>query len=228
MKKKVALGAAAVALVGTLAVGGTLAWFTDTETATNVVTMGEVDIALYEDGTPSNGQDGGVTSNEGLSYSDIVPGDVLAKKITIKNLEQPAYVRAKITISGSEKVLKALEDSDSTSNILIDGTTTTWSKNADGTYTATLTYSDSDSDNIMDKNEEWTVLSKFTIPTSWGNEFVKENFNIKVVAEAIQAEHNATEPWNEFNKINSPDLKDTTGKDSYDAHGTATPSQLNP
>ena len=39
MKKKVALTAAAVALVGTLAVGGTLAWFTDTETATNVVTM---------------------------------------------------------------------------------------------------------------------------------------------------------------------------------------------
>ena len=50
MKKKVALTAAAVAMVGTLAVGGTLAWFTDTETATNVVTMGEVDIKLSEDG----------------------------------------------------------------------------------------------------------------------------------------------------------------------------------
>ena len=48
MKKKVALTAAAVALVGTLAVGGTLAWFTDTETATNVVTTGHVDISVME------------------------------------------------------------------------------------------------------------------------------------------------------------------------------------
>ena len=43
MKKKYALALAAAAMVGTLAVGGTLAWFTDTETATNVVTMGNVD-----------------------------------------------------------------------------------------------------------------------------------------------------------------------------------------
>ena len=32
MKKKYALALAAAAMVGTLAVGGTLAWFTDTET----------------------------------------------------------------------------------------------------------------------------------------------------------------------------------------------------
>ena len=50
MRRKVALTAAAVAMVGTLAVGGTLAWFTDTETATNVVTLGNVDIVLNEDG----------------------------------------------------------------------------------------------------------------------------------------------------------------------------------
>ena len=72
MKKKVALTAAAVALVGTLAVGGTLAWFTDTETATNVVTMGKVDILLKEDG----GTDGNkVTSPEGLEYKNVMPGD---------------------------------------------------------------------------------------------------------------------------------------------------------
>ena len=48
MKKKLVLSLAAAALVGTLAVGGTLAWFTDTETATNVVTTGNVDIAWFE------------------------------------------------------------------------------------------------------------------------------------------------------------------------------------
>ena len=48
MKKKLVLSLAAAAMVGTLAVGGTLAWFTDTETATNVVTTGHVDISVIE------------------------------------------------------------------------------------------------------------------------------------------------------------------------------------
>ena len=48
MKKKLVLSLAAAAMVGTLAVGGTLAWFTDTETATNVVTTGHVDISVME------------------------------------------------------------------------------------------------------------------------------------------------------------------------------------
>ena len=46
MKKKLVLSLAAAALVGTLAVGGTLAWFTDTETATNVVTTGNVEYCM--------------------------------------------------------------------------------------------------------------------------------------------------------------------------------------
>ena len=76
MKKKVALTAAAVALVGTLAVGGTLAWFTDTETATNVVTMGEVDIRLSEDG----GKDG-IIGNNGLEYDNVMPKTFLIRML---------------------------------------------------------------------------------------------------------------------------------------------------
>ena len=94
MKKKYALALAAAAMVGTLAVGGTLAWFTDTETATNVVTMGNVDITLSEAG----GEDGAIIDG-GLEYTDVMPGDKFQKTVTIKNNGNDAYVRAVITVS---------------------------------------------------------------------------------------------------------------------------------
>ncbi len=212
MKKKVALTAAAVALVGTLAVGGTLAWFTDTETATNVVTMGEVDILLEEDGTASNELDAGVTTETGLSYSDIVPGDTLAKKVKITNLEQPAYVRAKVKlVTTSKAILSALNNNDSTDDLLINGQSTTWER-VGNDFVATLNAPD-----VLAKGEEWTVFTSVKVPTSWGNEFVRESFNLVVTAEAIQAEHNSTDPWGEFNKIDTPNLEDTVGKAVYDA-----------
>ena len=56
MKKKTILMAAiAVMLVAVLVVGGTLAYFTDTKSATNTFTTGKVSITLNEknaDGTP--------------------------------------------------------------------------------------------------------------------------------------------------------------------------------
>ncbi len=47
-KRKLVLLALAVSMVAILAVGGTLAYFTDTETAKNVFTVGKIDIALNE------------------------------------------------------------------------------------------------------------------------------------------------------------------------------------
>ena len=44
MKKRTKLITAAVSLGALMTVGGTLAWFTDSETATNVVTTGNVNV----------------------------------------------------------------------------------------------------------------------------------------------------------------------------------------
>ena len=49
MKKKLMVTALAVALVA-IAVGGTLAWFNDTDEVTNVFTVGSVDIEQKEKG----------------------------------------------------------------------------------------------------------------------------------------------------------------------------------
>ena len=51
-KRKILALALTIAMIAILAVGGSLAYFTDTETATNVFTVGDVEIALHE----SNGE----------------------------------------------------------------------------------------------------------------------------------------------------------------------------
>lgn len=234
MKKKVALTAAAVALVGTLAVGGTLAWFTDTEEATNVVTMGEVDITLKEDG----GQDGnGVTGQNGLSYENIMPGDNFKKTVTIKNLEAAAYVRATITVSGSPEVLNTFATENTNDDLVFQGLNkenATWDpvteKDSEGNdvvvaYKITVPYSGEngimpEGYNLTDEDRTpWNVFTAIEVPTTWNNRFVKESFNIKVEAEAIQAENNPGGFAGEGKTIT--DLKDAPGKAQYDSASTS-------
>lgn len=76
MNKKLKLGLASLALVGVMVVGGSLAYFTDTDTKNNIVTLGKVDGNLEEDTDEEN-----VTKTEdGLEYEDnITPGKELSK-----------------------------------------------------------------------------------------------------------------------------------------------------
>ena len=63
MKKKITAICLCIALVAIAVVGATLAYFTDTKTATNTFTMGDVKIKLDE--TNVNAPEGDrVTSNE--------------------------------------------------------------------------------------------------------------------------------------------------------------------
>ena len=48
MKKKILVGAIAVVIIATIAVSGTLAWFIDDDNATNVFTIGSVEIEQIE------------------------------------------------------------------------------------------------------------------------------------------------------------------------------------
>ena len=78
-KRKILLLAAALLMVGVLAVGGTLAYFTDTDHATNVFTIGKIDITLEETFEPN---------------SLLIPNIDINKDVTI-TLEDgsvPAYV----------------------------------------------------------------------------------------------------------------------------------------
>lgn len=55
-KKKIVTACLVVALLAVFAIGGSLAYFTDTDNADNVFTMGNVDITLNENFDADNAQ----------------------------------------------------------------------------------------------------------------------------------------------------------------------------
>lgn len=240
MKKKVALTAAAVALVGTLAVGGTLAWFTDTETATNVVTMGKVDILLKEDGGTDDNK---VTSPEGLEYKNVMPGDKFQKAVSIENKGNDAYVRVKIVVSGKDVILNSLVDKkevDSKEEPNKDNDIT-FLKEVDNTFNALdldwtkgtingegVCYAYVPTFLLSDKKTEETIFDKIQIPgAEWGNEYVEQKFNIKVVADAIQSKNfdNADAAFTEFDNVDADkvDLPDDKNKVIASSNTLVTP-----
>ena len=124
MKKKTILVAAiAVMLVAALVVGGTLAYFTDTKTATNTFTTGKVSITLNEmnaDGTP-------FTQNQKLLPGSQTKNNI-AKRVTITNNtgSEEAYVWLEELIPAA---LDSTDGSTGTNNIIhINTPGSTWDK----------------------------------------------------------------------------------------------------
>ena len=84
-KKKIVAVALAACLAATAIVGGTLAYFTDTDNADNVFTVGNVDIVLTE---PNWDEENAV---------NMYPGEVVSKDPTVTNVgSNPCLLRVKI------------------------------------------------------------------------------------------------------------------------------------
>lgn len=104
-KKKLLTIAMVLSMAAILAIGGTIAYFTDTDQEPNVFTIGKVNIDLIEDfplDTDTN-KDG---ENDAAK---LIPGKRLKKEVRVKNESdsEPAYVRVHVAIpsildSGSE------------------------------------------------------------------------------------------------------------------------------
>ena len=94
MKKKILSLCLVVALAATAVIGGTLAYFTDTDNETNVFTTGNVEIDLIEVFDKNNAK--------------LLPGIDVQKEVTVKNIgSEDAFVRVHIAFpaildSGSE------------------------------------------------------------------------------------------------------------------------------
>ena len=95
MKKKITAIFLCVALVAIAIAGASLAYFTDTKTATNTFTMGNVKITLDETDI-TNPEGDRVTSNE----YDVYPGAVVTKDPVVHNVgKNGAYIRATVNVS---------------------------------------------------------------------------------------------------------------------------------
>lgn len=91
MKKKIIALCVCIAMLAIALIGGTMAYFTDTDQAENVFTVGNIDIDLHEykaDGT---------TPFE--EVNNIMPGMTYGKIVNVENTgKNDAYVRVKIII----------------------------------------------------------------------------------------------------------------------------------
>lgn len=94
-KKSILMAAIAVMLVAVLVVGGTLAYFTDTKSATNTFTMGNVAITLDE--TDVNNPK--ARTANGNTYN-VYPGQTVQKDPIVHNTgKNAAYIRATVNVS---------------------------------------------------------------------------------------------------------------------------------
>lgn len=89
MKKKILTIALVAVLAVTAAAGVSLAYFTDTEAAENVITVGNVDILLSEPNWEETGKE---------EAEDVYPGEALAKDPTVENVgKNPCFVRISVS-----------------------------------------------------------------------------------------------------------------------------------
>ena len=202
MKKKITAIFLCVALVAIAVVGASLAYFTDTKTATNTFTMGDVKIKLDE--TNVNDPEGDrVTSN---AY-DVYPGAVVTKDPIVHNTgKNGAYIRAIVTVENGMNWLGLYNDNVWTApqedafNALINNTLgEDWElvdiaydmsgpNHPTSDFVATLKYT-----KVLDARADTSAMfSQIAFPAKMtGNDVTTRiaqngNFGINVVAQAIQ------------------------------------------
>lgn len=176
MKMKKALTmVGALALVGALGIGTTLAYFTDKADAKNVITMGHVDIEISE-------PEFDVATNSTKKIANVVPGDTITKDptITVKSGSEDAYIRVKLAFSAVDgsAALTATQQKDILDNVNIDDTK--WYLATDGYYY----YKDA-----VTAGSSVEMFDTLKIPSSWGNEAADLSFALDVSAEAIQKDN---------------------------------------
>ena len=178
-KKLIALVAAGIITAGAI-VGGTMAYFSDTQTANNVITMGNVNMDLTEEEFDK------ITNNT-KEITNVMPGNKFTKdpKITMGADSEDAYVRAHIAISAKKDntdfALTATQISELFTGINIDKTV--WYVDATdaaaGNYVVYY-------NKALTKNNVVNVFTEVKIPTSWGNELANVSLKVDVTVDAVQ------------------------------------------
>ena len=207
-KKKILSLCLVIALAAVAVLGGTLAYFTDTAENTNTFTMGNVAITLdeapverVEDEWVADEEAPRVEANE---YANIYPGVVLPKDPTVHNIgSYGAYVRVKIT--ADLEALTGMQAEEDLTNILdIDTDNWIFVEKVVDEEAGTVTFIYNYNSELEAGDDTSAVFTEVSIPAALTNEDIEEygldKFEIKIVAEAIQADSFAdvTEAFAEY------------------------------
>lgn len=200
MKKKVLALSMCIALAAIAIVGASLAYFTDTKTATNTFTMGNVKIKLDE--TNVNDPKGDrVTSN----VYNVYPGAVVTKDPIVHNTgKNGAYIRATVNVSNWMNLVSAYypdfketfpnDGYKAALNLLVGDLGEGWSV-VDVVAGDVFTIGQFDAkfilkyDGVLATGADTTAMFQtVTIPTGIDNANADSFDEVKVVAQAIQAD----------------------------------------
>lgn len=220
-KKKVTVVSLVVCLLAILSFS-TLAWFNAKDEVTNTFKIADSDgdgtpdfsVEVWEnetDGDNDADQDGdgdNSIAHDGVTYEDILPGDVLAKNPTVENTgDYEQWVRVYVTFDEWEVISNACaakgisDDLRTWLDVNAGLSTPAWTPVGDGvvennaiTYVYYYNYK-------LTKDATATLFYNVTIPGAFEQEdmkFVNGNFTIKVKAEAIQADNTGANAYDAF------------------------------
>lgn len=198
--KKLTLVVTCIVLVAAMVIGGTLAYFTDSKTATNTFTMGNVNIKLDETDI-KNPEGDRVTSN---AY-DVYPGEVVTKDPIVHNTgKNGAYIRATVNVYNWMNLVAAYypdfketfpnDGYKAALNLLVGELGEGWSV-VDVVAGDTFTIGQFDAkfvlkyDGVLAAGADTTAMFQtVTIPAGIDNANASSFQSVKVVAQAIQAD----------------------------------------
>ena len=178
MKKKIFAAAIAVICFAVMT-SSTLAYFTTSGVARNVITSDGVSIELVEQQ---------LVDGELTAYPDdkvmVLPGKSVSKIVSVNNLEREAWIRVSYTVVFTDADGQQLTLSEDETNALINinSDTQNWTEQDGWWYYNTAL------------NTDESTAPLFTEVTfsgpNMGNEYQGCNATVKVIAQAVQTIHN--------------------------------------
>lgn len=161
-----------VAITLTFLTQNTLAYYTTTGRATNVITTGGIELAIHE------------TTDQGTEFPSegvyILPGDIVSKRVTVENLcAHPFYLRVKIVYGVDSQELPSEEC------FKLNINSDVW-KLHDGWYYYQGVVAPGDTTPQVFSHVE-------IVGDKVDNRYIGKTLTLSVLAQAVQSEHNPIE-----------------------------------
>ncbi len=174
MKKKI-LALVLVLVLALTAIGGTLAYFTDTDEAENVFAVGDVDIMLREYGTLNGVGYSDDDYREELEKIEAMPGITTDKDVWVDNVDsQPAYVRVIMSVDKDLTPTWAAYESQ-------------WTKAKELDYGDHMVYVFDSTAAVPANSSTAVILDSFTLNADIDEVSIDDAYNIPINVYAIQA-----------------------------------------
>lgn len=205
-KKNILTAAVSLSLVAVVGIGATLAYFTDTQTKTNVFTTGEVDIILNDISPEEPGMVTGTPyiddKTSGIRYENVVPGDELSKDVSITVMHDTVPTRLAVLVTADAGIydkptdveLLQLVDQAMVQQGNFEIAATYYAENF-GDKTGTLYIMEG----VVERsttNQQIQLFKSLQIPAeTWNNDYADAAFDIEVTAYAAQADNLSAEDF---------------------------------